>query len=165
MVLDYWWRNMLKRRTSMSTTQNVDFKLFPWKRYSLSSSAPILFIVGTSMQKDLSLRWVQSSYMFQKLCAICCQCASRRSWESKLYCCRRNNQNACQQLLRLSIYESQSPHSHKIIERWKITRGYQHKIVQAFGSHQWSIVWSRIGEGRDWADRTNHCWVFHTPIR
>ena len=45
------------------------------------------------------------------------------------------------------------------------TWGYQHKILQAFGSHQWSIVWSGIGEGRDWAERTNPCWVLHTPIR
>ena len=46
----------------MSTTENVDFKLFPWKRNSHSSSAPILFTLGISMQKKLSLRGIYSSF-------------------------------------------------------------------------------------------------------
>ena len=35
----------------MSTTEKVGFKLFAWKRNSHYSSAPILFRLGTSMQK------------------------------------------------------------------------------------------------------------------
>ena len=38
----------------MSTTEIVDFKLFPWKRNSLYSSAPILFRLGTNMQKNIA---------------------------------------------------------------------------------------------------------------
>ena len=43
---------------------------------------------------------------FNKICAICCRCSTRRRRESKFSCCCRNNEIACQQLLRLSNYGS-----------------------------------------------------------
>ena len=51
----------LKRRTYMSTTENVDFKLFPLKRNTHYSSDPIIIRLGASMQKTLSLRGICSS--------------------------------------------------------------------------------------------------------
>ena len=76
-----------KERVIDSTATNVNLLLWNNQWHNRFCIATILVGAGTRLHQSLSLRWVHSCQMFQRLCAIRCQCLSSRWRKSQLQCC------------------------------------------------------------------------------
>ena len=146
----------------MSTGEIVYFKRFPWKRYSHYSSAPILVRVGASrfiaslnkLQLKVSIVLCNLQSMpFEKEMRIQTLVLSQKQWN-----CLPTNPTA------IKLWIVVATLSQEIWTKRKHTGLSTQNCSSVWITH-WSIVWNRIGEGRDWAQRSNHCWVFHTLIR
>ena len=73
-----------------------------------------------------------------------------------------NSETASQQVICVSDNGLQLTHCDKVFKRWKIRQCKKLKNVQASQSLHWWIVRSWTGEVWNWAQRTNHCWVFYS---